>query len=50
MSTGKKETAAIEAMEPDTTKVAAENPSFVKRIGSTTYTVNVHFSTTSKER
>ena len=26
-----------------------EQPCFVKRIGKTTYTVNVHFSTTSKE-
>ena len=27
----------------------AEQPDFVKRIGKTTYKVNVHFSTTSKE-
>jgi hypothetical protein len=27
----------------------AEQPHFVKRIGKTTYKVNVHFSTTSKE-
>lgn len=27
----------------------ANKPDFVKRIGKTTYKVNVHFSTTSKE-
>jgi len=27
----------------------AAQPDFVKRIGTTTYKVNVHFSTTSKE-
>jgi len=34
-----------------TTKTTAktEQPCFVKRIGKTTYKVNVHFSTTSKE-
>jgi len=37
----------IEATESTTTK--AEQPHFVKRIGKTTYKVNVHFSTTSKE-
>lgn len=31
------------------TKTANEQPDFVKRIGKTTYKVNVHFSTTSKE-
>jgi hypothetical protein len=33
----------------DTAMVKAERPDFVKRIGKTTYKVNVHFSTTSKE-
>lgn len=32
-----------------TTTTKAEQPDFVKRIGKTTYKVNVHFSTTSKE-
>ena len=32
-----------------TTKAKTEQPGFVKRIGKTTYKVNVHFSTTSKE-
>jgi len=32
-----------------TTTAKAEQPDFVKRIGNTTYKVNVHFSTTSKE-
>jgi hypothetical protein len=31
------------------TETKAEQPHFVKRIGKTTYKVNVHFSTTSKE-
>jgi hypothetical protein len=32
-----------------TTIPKTEQPDFVKRIGNTTYKVNVHFSTTSKE-
>ena len=39
-------------MNTDKTTTAptkAEQPDFVKRIGKTTYKVNVHFSTTSKE-
>jgi hypothetical protein len=39
MNTGKTNTTAAEAKPPD----------IVKRIGNTTYKVNVHFSTTSKE-
>ena len=31
------------------TETKAPQPDFVKRIGKTTYKVNVHFSTTSKE-
>jgi len=37
----------IEATEGTAKKT--EQPHFVKRIGKTTYNVNVHFSTTSKE-
>jgi hypothetical protein len=39
-------------MNTDKTTTATaktEQPDFVKRIGKTTYKVNVHFSTTSKE-
>ena len=32
-----------------TTTALADKPDFVKRIGKTTYKVNIHFSTTSKE-
>ena len=32
-----------------TTATKTEQPDFVKRIGKTTYKVNVHFSTTNKE-
>ena len=32
-----------------TTTAKTEQPDFVKRIGNTTYKVNIHFSTTSKE-
>ena len=32
-----------------TTTAKSEQPDFVKRIGNTTYKVNIHFSTTSKE-
>ena len=39
MSTGKTNNTAAETKPPD----------FVKRIGKTTYKVNVYFSTTSKE-
>ena len=39
MNTGKTSTTATEAKPPN----------IVKRIGNTTYKVNVHFSTTSKE-
>ena len=31
------------------TAAKTEQPDFVKRIGKTTYKVNVHFSTTNKE-
>ena len=33
----------------NTTVAEAKPPDIVKRIGTTTYKVNVHFSTTSKE-
>ena len=39
-------------MDKDNTTIATEiakQPDFIKRIGKTTYKVNVHFSTTSKE-
>ena len=38
-------------MNTKTTPIApeTEQPDFVKRIGKTTYKVNVHFSKTSKE-
>jgi 3-hydroxy-3-methylglutaryl CoA synthase len=39
MNTDKTTTATAKTRQPD----------FVKRIGKTTYKVNVHFSTTSKE-
>jgi 3-hydroxy-3-methylglutaryl CoA synthase len=32
-----------------TTATRNDKPDFVKRIGKTTYKVNVHFSTTSRE-
>ena len=39
-------------MNTDKTTITApkiDQPDFVKRIGKTTYKVNIHFSTTSKE-
>ena len=38
-------------MNTKTTTITPETdkPDFVKRIGKTTYKVNIHFSTTSKE-
>ena len=35
--------------KPNTTTAETKPPDIVKRIGNTTYKVNVHFSTTSKE-
>ena len=43
----KTETSRTDRISPAAT--TAEQPDFVKRIGKTTYKVNIHFSTTSKE-